>query len=248
MKISVNTEIALTYLSSRRKQTFIAALGVMFGVSMFIFMQSLMKGTNDYFEKMSFNTTPHIRLYNENKVADAHMLINYLKDSSVKFLDNPKQLIQRQGITNPYGVIDEIKKNPKVADITPQVTADVIYTSGSVQLNGTVAGVNITEEDKMFDIKSNMVSGNFEDLDRVNSSILIGSGIATKLSLHVGDNITVGTGTGSPMVMRIVGIYSSGIKQVDETKSYANIIQAQNLLGKDRSYVTDIKINLPHPK
>ena len=244
MKISVNTEIALTYLSSRRKQTFIAALGVMFGVSMFIFMQSLMKGTNDYFEKMSFNTTPHIRLYNENKVADAHMLINYLKDSSVKFLDNPKQLIQRQGITNPYGVIDEIKKNPKVADITPQVTADVIYTSGSVQLNGTVAGVNITEEDKMFDIKSNMVSGNFEDLDRVNSSILIGSGIATKLSLHVGDNITVGTGTGSPMVMRIVGIYSSGIKQVDETKSYANIIQAQNLLGKDRSYVTDIKINL----
>ncbi len=244
MKVSVNTEIAVTYLSSRKKQTLVAAMGVMFGVSMFIFMQSLMKGTNDYFEKMSFNTTPHIRLYSENKVADTHMMNNYLRDSSIKILDNPKQLIQRQGIINPYGVIDQIKKDPRVAAITPQVTANVIYTSGSVQLNGTVAGVNITQEDKMFDVKGNMVTGNLEDLNHVNNSILIGKGIADKLSLHTGDNITVGTGTGTPIVMRVIGIYSSGVKQVDETKSYTNITEAQNLLGKDRSYVTDIKINL----
>ncbi|MDR3680097.1 MAG: ABC transporter permease [Flavipsychrobacter sp.] len=244
MKVSVNTEIAVTYLSSRKKQTLVAAMGVMFGVSMFIFMQSLMKGTNDYFEKMSFNTTPHIRLYSENKVADTHMMNNYLRDSSIKILDNPKQLIQRQGIINPYGVINQIQRDTRVAAITPQVTANVIYTSGSVQLNGTVAGVNITQEDKMFDVKGNMVTGNLEDLNHVNNSVLIGKGIADKLSLHTGDNITVGTGTGTPIVMRVIGIYSSGVKQVDETKSYTNITEAQNLLGKDRSYVTDIKINL----
>jgi len=244
MKISVNTEIAVTYLSSRKKQTLIAAMGVMFGVSMFIFMQSLMKGTNDYFEKMSFNNTPHIRLYSENKIADTHMMNDFIKDSSVKILDNPKQLIQRQGLINPYGLIDQISKNPNVADITPQVTANVIYTSGSVQINGTVAGVNIVEENKMFDIRSDMLSGDFMALNRVNNGILIGKGIADKLSLHVGDNITVGSGTGSPMIMRVIGIYTTGVKQVDETKSYANIIQAQNLLGKDRSYVTDIKVNL----
>ena len=244
MKISVNTEIALTYLSARKKQTLIAALGVMFGISMFIFMQSLMKGTNDYFEKMSFNTTPHIRLYSENKVADAHMLKSFLTDPSTKILINPKQLEQTQGIINPYGVINSIKKNPQVVAVTPQVTTNVIYTSGSVELNGTVAGVNIKQEDKMFDLQSDMVSGDLNDLDRVNNGLLIGKGIADKLSLHVGDNITVRAGTGSPVIMRIVGIYATTVKQIDETKSYANIIQAQNLLGKDRSYVTDIMINL----
>ena len=244
MKISVNTEIAVTYLSSRKKQTLIAAMGVMFGVSMFIFMQSLMKGTNDYFEKQSFNTTPHIRLYSENKVADAHMLNSFFKDSSVKILLNPKQLIQRQGIINPYGIIQQIRKDPQVTYITPQVTADVIYTSGSVQLNGTVAGVDIIQEDKMFDIQGDMLSGDFHDLNRVNNSILIGKGIADKLSLRVGDNITVASGTGSPMIMKIIGIYQSGVKQTDDTKSYANIVEAQSLLGEDRSYVTDIKINL----
>ena len=244
MKISVNTEIAITYLSSRKKQTAVAAMGVMFGISMFIFMQSLMKGTNDYFEKSSFSTTPHIRLYSENKVADAHMLNGYLKDNSVKLLTNPKQLLQSEGLTNPYGIIQNIKRNPQVANVTPQVTATVIYTSGSVNLNGTVAGVNIDEEDKMFDVQSNMKEGDLHDVNRVNNGLLIGKGIADKLSLHVGDNITVRAGTGNAVIMRVVGIYATTIKQIDETKSYANIVQAQNLLGKDRSYVTDIKVNL----
>lgn len=244
MKVSVNTEIAVTYLSARKKQTLVAAMGVMFGISMFIFMQSLMKGTNDYFEKQSFNTTPHIRLYSENKVADNHMMVNFLKDSSVKILLNPKQLIQRQGIINPYGVINMLRKDPQIAYITPQVTANVIYTSGNVQLNGTVAGVDIIQEDKMFDIKGDMLTGDLHDLNRINNSILIGRGIADKLSLHTGDNITVSSGSGSAMIMRIVGVYTSGVKQIDETKSYVNITQAQALLGEDRSYVTDIKINL----
>lgn len=244
MKLSVNSEIAFTYLFARKKQTVIAALGVMFGVSMFIFMQSLMKGTNDYFEKQSFNTTPHIRLYSENKVADTHILDSFIKDASVKILVNPKQLLQRQGIINPNGVISRLRKDPELSFITPQVTTNVIYTSGSVQLNGTVAGVDIIQEDKMFDVQGNMVVGDFRDLNRVNNSILIGKGIAGKLSLHVGDNITVASGTGSPMIMKIIGIFQSGVKLVDETKSYANIVQAQSLLGKDRSYVTDIKINL----
>lgn len=244
MKISVNTEIALTYLTARKKQTAVAALGVMFGISMFIFMQSLMKGTNDYFEKMSFTNMPHIRLYSENKVADNHLLRNYLTDPSEKILINPKQLHQSQGLTNPYGLVARIRRNKLVSFITPQVTGNVIYTSGSVELPGNIAGVDIEEENKMFDVQSNMVAGNLHDLNRVHNSILIGKGIAEKLSLHVGDNITVRSGNGNLVVMRVIGIFSTTVKALDETKSYANIAQVQSLIGKDRSYVTEIKINL----
>jgi len=244
MKTSVNTEIAITYLSSRKKQTVVASAGVMFGISMFIFMQSLMKGTNDYFEKMSFTNTPHIKLYSENKVADDHMLTSMLKDASQKILTNPKQLNESQGLTNPYGIIDVIKKNKQVAAVTPQVTGNVIYTSGSVELPGNVAGVQIDQEDKMFDVQGNMVSGNLHDLNRVHNSILIGKGIADKLSLHTGDNITVRAGNGNTLVMRVIGIFSTTVKAVDETKSYANISVVQSLIGKDRSYVTEIKVNV----
>lgn len=244
MKFSINTEIALTYLSARKKQTIVASLGVMFGVCMFIFMQSLMKGTNDYFEKQSFNSIPHINIYNENKLADKHLLNQFFKDSSEKIIVNPKQVQENQGLLNPYGIINQIKKDTSVTAVTPQVNVNVFYTSGSIQLNGTAAGVNITQEDKMFDIKSEMVDGDLHDLDRVNNGILIGKGIADKLSLHVGDNITVTSAEGVSVIMRVVGIYATTIKTIDETKSYVNIVQAQNLSGKDRSYVTDIKVNI----
>jgi lipoprotein-releasing system permease protein len=244
MRLNVNTEIALTYLSSRKKQTLVASLGVMFGISMFIFMQSLMKGTNDYFEKMSFTNTPHIRIFNENKVADTHMLTSFLVDPSEKILVNPKQLKQSLGLTNPYGIIELLRKNREVAGITPQVTGNVIYTSGGVEITGNIAGVDIDEEDRMFDVQSNMIAGNLHDLNRVHNSILVGSGVAQKLSLHVGDNITVRSGNGNLVVMRIVGIFSTTVKAVDDTKSYANIAEVQSLIGKDRSYVTEIKVNL----
>ncbi len=244
MKVNVNTEIAVTYLWARKKQTLIAAMGVMFGISMFIFMQSLMKGTNDYFEKQSFSNTAHIRIYNENKIADTHIMETAMGDSSVKLLVNPKQVQQSLSIINPYGLIRMLWKDPLVADITPQVTADVIYAGGNVQLNGNVFGVNIVEEDKMFDVQSNMLKGDFHDLDRVSNGILIGKGIADKLSLHLNDNITVRAATGAPVIMRVIGIFTTTIIQTDNSKAYVNIKQAQNLLGKDRNYVTDIKMTL----
>lgn len=244
MKFSVNTEIALTYLTSRKKQTIVAAMGVMFGISMFIFMQSLMKGTNDYFEKNSFSSVPHIRLYSENKLANTHMLESYYKDASQKLLVNPKQLRQKQGLNNPFGIIARIKKLPQVLYVTPQVSANVIYTSGSVDLNGNVAGVSIDEEDKMFDVQTNMVEGNLHDLNKVNNGIIIGKGVAEKLSIRLGDNLTIRAATGSTMIMKVVGIFATTIKSVDDAKAYTNIAQAQNMLGKDRSYITDVKINL----
>jgi lipoprotein-releasing system permease protein len=244
MRMNVNTQIALTYLLSRKKQTLIAALGVMFGISMFILLQSMMKGTNDYFEQQSFSTTPHVRLYSESKLADDHMLQQLIKDNSVKILVNPKQIKQNQGIINPYGIIDNIRKNPNVTAVTPQVSANVIYTSGSITVTGTVAGVNIMEENKMFNLQQYMLTGDLNAMNSVTNGIVVGKGIADKLSLHVGDNITVRAGFGDQQTMKVVGIYATTIKQVDETKSYANIAQAQKLLGKDRSYVTDIKINV----
>jgi lipoprotein-releasing system permease protein len=113
-----------------------------------------------------------------------------------------------------------------------------------VELPGNIAGVDIEEENIMFDVQGNMVAGSLHDLNRVQNSILVGKGIADKLSLHVGDNITVRAGNGNLVIMRVVGIFATTVRAVDETKSYANIARVQSLIGKDRSYVTEIKINL----
>jgi lipoprotein-releasing system permease protein len=59
------SQIAFVHLMSRKKQTFIAALGVTFGISVFIAMIGMMNGINDLLEDLTLSATPHIHMYRD---------------------------------------------------------------------------------------------------------------------------------------------------------------------------------------
>ena len=46
------------------------------------------------------------------------------------------------------------------------------------------------------------------------------------------------------MQLKVVGIFQSGLKDLDDIQSYASINTAQKVLGETNSYVTDIQIKL----
>jgi len=53
MRTSVNVQIAVTHVVTRKKQTMVAALGVAIGVGIYLFMNSLSSGFTD-FQEMKF--------------------------------------------------------------------------------------------------------------------------------------------------------------------------------------------------
>jgi lipoprotein-releasing system permease protein len=244
MKIGINTEIALTYLISRRKQTIIAALGVTFGISMFIFMNSLITGTNDYSEKAMLSTTPHIRLYNDNRMSSSEMLNNYEGDRTINLISNPQLIESDNKIINPDAVIKQLQQRKEITALSKQVSANVIYSNSNVQENGNVFGVNILEQDKMFDISSSMIAGSVKALVDNPNGIIIGIGLAERLNVKNGDYISITTSKAAAKTLEVVGIFRTTIKGIDNTKSYTNIPVVQQLLQKDRSYITEIYINI----
>jgi lipoprotein-releasing system permease protein len=244
MKISVNTEIALIYLVSRRKQSIVASLGVTFGICMFIFMNSLISGTNNYFEKVTLSATPHIRVYNDNKLSDSKMLDGYLHDGSIKLISNPQLEYSDNHIYNADAIITALRKNGEVVAISPQVSTNVTYSNGNVQKNGNVAGMNILEQDKMFDITSTMIAGAVADLNATPDGIILGVGLAKSLSVGKGGNVTLVGINGAAKQLRVVGIFKTTIKNIDNNKSYTNIPVVQQLLRKDRNYITDVYVNI----
>ncbi|MFT3823828.1 MAG: ABC transporter permease [Chitinophagaceae bacterium] len=247
MKIGINTEIAFTYLVSRRKQTIVAALGVTFGIGMFIFMNSLITGTNNWSEKVMLSSMPHIRLYNDNKISGHEMLDRYMGTNTINLISNPQLVSQDNRITNPDELVRLLHERKDITSLSKQVTTNVIYNNGNVQENGKVLGVNILEQDKMFDITSTMVAGSVKAMSGNPNAILIGVGLAEKLNLKKGDYVTVTTATTTGPVtktLEVVGIFQTTIKAIDNTQSYANIPVVQQLLHKDRSYITDIYINI----
>ena len=59
--------ITKTQILARKKQSFIAALGVTFGIGAYIIMMSFMSGLNQLLDNLILNRTPHVHLFNEIK-------------------------------------------------------------------------------------------------------------------------------------------------------------------------------------
>lgn len=117
-----------------------------------------------------------------------------------------------------------------------------------MQINGYLYGVNILEEAKIFDLASKMTAGVPENLLRSDKGIIMGRGLANKLNLGMGDMVTLTTPAGTTMSFRVVGLFAIGIGTIDDTRSYVSLASVQQLMGRDRSYITDINLKLKSNK
>ncbi|HEX3008721.1 MAG TPA: FtsX-like permease family protein [Bacteroidales bacterium] len=244
MSLKVNIDIARNNMQSRLKQTVVATLGVTFGIGMFIFVNSLISGTNDFQEKITLSSTPHVRIFSENREQKASLTQRIFGDDFQAIVHNEKTVPSDANLKDPYKIVDILRKDPQVIAVTPQVTSNVFYTSNAVQVNGTIMGVDIREENKMFDIAGTMKEGSIDNLMKNPDGLLIGIGVARKLNIQMNDNLTVTTANGVLRIMKVVGIFETTIASVDKSKAYSNISTVQKLQKQGPAYITDIKINL----
>ena len=234
----VNSEIAFTHIVTRKRQVLVAALGVTVGMSIFIFMNSLMAGFTRYSEESLFKTTPHLRIFRDDRMAMP------LDGDSASVLVNPKITAETKRIQNPQEVLATLRKYPGVVAATPDVMANVFYNNGKSQVAGRVSGVDIAEENAMFNLESTMVDGNFLKLNDHQNGVIIGSGVADRLNVALDDNLTVVSAQGVTKILKVTGIFKSGITGIDRTKGYVNISTAQELLREGPSHITDIFVNV----
>lgn len=245
MKHLLIFDISITLLFARLKQSIIAATGVTFGITMFITLVSFMTGLNMMLDGLILNRTPHIRLYNEIRPSEFQPVqlseeyadhLNFI--SSVKPKERPPE------IYNSQAIIAALKKDNRVLGIAPKVMAQVFYNVGAIDINGVVNGIDVLAESQLFAFGDYVVKGNLRDLATRNNSIILGKGAADKMMVDVEDMVQVTTVNGERMSLKVVGIFQSGLADLDAVNSYASIQTTQKLLGVSNNYITDIQIKL----
>lgn len=241
--MNINTDIARTYLFSGKKMTAVAVLGVLLGMSIYIFMNSLLVGFDKASDKNIFKNTPHIRLYNDDVISK-----NLVSDTAAEYLiSNPKVVPKVNTIINPNGIAEMVQQQKEVTVVTAQVNTSVFYNNGKTQVSGLSIGIKPDEADMMYSITSSMVENKFETLKSDPNGIVIGIGIAEKMNLVLGDNINLTSQKGVTKNLRVAGIFRSFNSTADDTKSYVNLYTAQQLLKENNVYVTDISVNVKDP-
>jgi lipoprotein-releasing system permease protein len=238
-------DISKTHLVSRIKQSSIAALGVTFGIGTFIIMVSFMTGLNGLLDGLILNRTPHIHIYNEVKPSEIQPIdLSKEYEHSFNVVHSIKPKASQARIHNALPLIVELEKDKRVRGITPQVAARVFYLAGSTELSGSVSGIEVASEVRLFNFDEYIVQGSPDALIKNNNGILLGAGVAKKMSLKLGDRIQVGTISGGVFPLKIVGIFQSGLADIDNIQSYVNIKTAQQLLGEGSNYISDLNVKL----
>ncbi|AXP82261.1 Lipoprotein-releasing system transmembrane protein LolE [Mariniflexile rhizosphaerae] len=245
MNWKVILNIAKTHLITKIRQTSIAALGVTFGIGSYITLVCFMTGLNTMLDDLILNQTPHIHIYNEIKPSKKQPLALYDKfDNSFNVVHSIKPKLSQKKIHNALPIIQYLEDDPNVKGALPQIKTSIFYMAGSIEIGGNLTGIHVMDEANLFNLKDYIVEGSPEALDITDNGILLGIGIAEKMSLSVGDRVQISTINGDVFPLKIVGFYQSGIADIDAIQSFANLKTVQRVLGETENYITDIHVKL----
>lgn len=246
MKAGLILELSLALLNARFKQSVVAAAGVTFGIALFISLLSFMSGLNDLLDGLIINRTPHIRLYKEVKppsILPIEQAKNWPKTTH-HFVYSLKPKTERAEIQNSAAVLKALHADQRVKGVAPRLTTQAFFNVGSMELTAAINGIQVGEEVRLFFFRDYITEGNYQDLQNIPNSIILGRGLAEKMLVNLGDVLSVTTSKGEQYALKVVGIFQSGMQDYDKVNSFASLSTTRKILGVSGSYVTDLQVKL----
>ena len=190
--------------------TLISFLGIASSVAVLVVVMSVMNG---------FRTELINKIVNIN----GHILINPINQEGIKDIDPIQEVLSE---------IDEVEKT------IPMIEAQVLAMGETQSSGGLLRGVPANDISNIDIVSSNIISGNLLGLS--SEGAVIGSRLASALSLNVGDNITIMSprGISSPFgtIPRsysydISGIFEIGMTDYDSSVIFLDLSVVQKFLN-----------------
>ncbi len=226
--------VALRYLFSRRKHSFISIisvisiLGVTLGVGALIVVVGVMNGfSHDLQEKILG--------------VDAHILV----------------LSSSRGIEDPQPVLDAITSVEGVAGATPFIYSEVMLSNDNGPKGVILRGIDPNSASQVLDIDQHMQEGRIMDLLEQEEDdlpgIIIGHQLAVRRGIFVGDRVLLGTPSNDASAagfnfeiryFQVVGVFFTGLYNYDSSLVLITIDAAKELLGFDNVNATGVEVRV----
>lgn len=241
--------IAVTYLTSRKRQTFVSLIGVALGVGFFIGIASMMQGFQHYFVQKVIDTSPHIVIKDEYRNPPRQPVYEVYKGAEIA-LEGTRPKEELRGVRNAKTIMSRLEKI-KGVHVAPLLRGQVFLRYGGKDVSANMMGIDPEREKKIGKLEEDMVSGGLSALLTSQSGIILGSGLAANLGVRQGDAVSVVSPAGIIFRMKVVGIFNTGITLADKYDSYALIKKAQvlqnkpNVINQVRIKLDDVKRSIP---
>ncbi|MDE2175087.1 MAG: ABC transporter permease [Betaproteobacteria bacterium] len=234
MRLSWN--IALQFLRDGRAQSLLILIGIAVGSAVIVFITALVTGLQGNIVNRTLGSQPQI-------VVKAPDLVPLTPPSApdTTYLSRIDPRPQRlRGIDNAAAVLHAIRGMPDVKAATPVVSGPAFAQRGNAVRAVAILGIEPSSYVHIIPINTDIVAGQFA----VGAEkILIGSRLASDLGLSIGDTLRLTGPSGQAQAFRVAGIFTIGVRDVDERQVYLGLQQAQTLLGLPGS-TTEIDLSV----
>lgn len=226
--------VATRYLLAKRRQAFISvisavsALGVTVGVMALVIALALMTGMQQELRDRIVGSAAHVYVY---------------KMLGGGFVDREAEIAKLVAV-------------PGVVAAAPVTLGYGMATAHGVDAFITIKGVDPGLEAQVTEVAGSIVRGSFTGLseprDGVLGGVVIGDELSRSLRASVGDTISVLTPRGatlSPMGMiprprrlEVVGVFSLGLREYDNSYGFVTLETAGRLFNKDRVDMMELRV------
>jgi lipoprotein-releasing system permease protein len=191
--------ISLRQIRARKFQTILSVGAIALAVMVLTVSQALMVGFTGELYNTTLNKLPHVSV-SPQEGEDYIYLYRTL--------------------------IDEIDKIEEVSEVSPFFTGEASFRFKTNSLNVELKGVLPLQENNISAIEADMVEGDFRELEYSRNTVVIGSKLADKLEVKLGDSVDVSFPNANPLSLRVVGIFHTG-SPLDESLTYTSLDTAQ---------------------
>jgi putative ABC transport system permease protein len=192
--------LALRNLWRRPQRTILSLLSMAIAASLIVFMQAFQIGV--------YGLTKESTL----RVIDGHAQLQPPGYAADPGLDRT--------IVGAEALVRQAASIPGVTIATPRVNGFAILANGERSYGAAIIGVDVLTERKLSSIAAMIREGRYlEQGDR--DAAVLGASLADKLQVKVGDRVTLlgaaRDGSVAADVLRVVGLYRSGIPELDRS-------------------------------
>jgi putative ABC transport system permease protein len=208
-------ELSFKNIFRNKRRTFLTITAVFFATFLVVMFKSFIGG-------LWGNTINNVIMLETGHVRVAHK----------KYFEKEKTQPLEYYVEDAEKIIGQLEKLKGVDFATPRIKAPVMLNLNDKNYYTQVLGINPEKEKRFNVIHEKIVYGEYLSSD--SKGIMVGSGFAEKFDLHIGQKITLLSQTVYNSIsvesFTITGIFTYGIKSLDERLMVAPIARVQDLV------------------
>jgi lipoprotein-releasing system permease protein len=234
-------DIAVTHLLTRKRQTAVSMLGVAMGVGFAIAMAGLMDGFQTYFISKVIDVTPHIVMKDEFRNPPVQPAALRYSHGALN-LRGVRPRDEIRGIRRAQSIVASLSRRANLS-VAPSLEGQVFLRYGSKDVGATLIGIEPDRQRTVSNLERDLTAGSLDALKTSANGLIIGVDLARKLGVKMRDTVTAVSPAGVILKMKIVGIFRTGLINLDGSTSYALLKKVQ-VLQKRINVINQINMRL----